>query len=554
MDNIRFILFIALAILGLMLWEAWQADYGREAAFSPAAPTPEPTAAPPAVTDVPEPQDPRPSGEVTPSPSALPSLSSDNTETTSARPVRIETDVFSVTLSTAGATLERAALSEYPVSLDAPEIPVELLRDAPPKVFIYQSGLAGDTELPTHHDLYEVDADAFRLADSADDLVVPFRWQSDSGINIEKRYRFRRGDYVVDVEYVIHNGSDEPLRVHHYDQLKRNDESSRQGMIYTFTGAALSTPEKRFEKFDYDDLRDSPIDVTTTNGWVGILQHYFVAALLPPPDAAYQYYSKIVDSQHYLVGFMSPGVSLAPAESTTLKSTIFIGPKRHDLLEPLAPGLELTVDYGILWFIAKPLFVVLKFIHDLTGNWGWGIIILTILLKLMFFPLSAAGYRSMANMRRVQPRMLALRDRYKDDRAQLNQAMMKLYKDEKINPLGGCLPIVIQIPVFIALYWVLLETVEMRQAPFILWINDLSTRDPFFVLPLLMGISMWMQQKLNPAPLDPTQAKVMQILPLVFTVFFAFFPSGLVLYWLVNNILSILQQWQITRSIENAAT
>lgn len=550
MDNIRFILVIALAFLGLMLWQAWQADYGREAASSPAVAT----SAPPAVTDVPEPQHTAPPSDATPSSSTLPSPAGDTTQTADARPVRIETDVFSMTLSTAGATLERAALTEYPVTLDAPEVPVELLRDVPPKIFIYQSGLAGDTTLPTHHDLYEVDSDAFRLADGADDLVVPFRWQDDSGINIEKRYRFRRGDYVVDVEYVIHNGSDEPLKVHHYDQLKRNDESSRQGMIYTFTGAALSTPEKRFEKFDYGDLRDSPIDVATANGWVGILQHYFVAALLPPPDAVYQYYSKIVNGQHYLVGFMSPGVSIAPDESATLKSTIFIGPKRHDLLQPLAPGLELTVDYGILWFIAKPLFVVLKFIHDLTGNWGWGIIILTILLKLMFFPLSAAGYRSMANMRRVQPRMLALRDRHKDDRAQLNQAMMKLYKDEKINPLGGCLPIVIQIPVFIALYWVLLETVEMRQAPFILWINDLSTRDPFFVLPLLMGISMWMQQKLNPAPLDPTQAKVMQILPFVFTVFFAFFPSGLVLYWLVNNILSILQQWQITRSIENAAT
>ena len=282
------------------------------------------------------------------------------------------------------------------------------------------------------------------------------------------------------------------------------------------------------------------------------MQHYFVSALIPPAEQTVQYYSKVLDPEHYLVGFLSPATTVGAGETATLRSTVYIGPKRHDIISNLAPGLELTVDYGILWFIAKPLFVVLRFIHDLTGNWGWAIIILTLLLKLFFYPLSAKGYRSMANMRRVQPRMLALRDRYKDDRQQLNQAMMQLYKDEKINPLGGCLPIVIQIPVFIALYWVLLETVEMRQAPFILWITDLSTRDPLFVLPLLMGISMFVQQKLNPAPLDPTQAKVMQILPFVFTVFFAFFPAGLVLYWLVNNILSIVQQWSITRSIEQA--
>jgi len=546
MDNIRFILVIALALLGLMLWEAWQADYGQpplvaatpQAADAPAVPADSTVPTAPASPAVTAPAAPVPT-ETTASPSA--------------RSISIETDVFAASLSTAGGTLERTALRKYPVTLEAPEIPVELLRQEPPKVFIYQSGLAGDVALPTHHDLYTVEGNAFSLADSEDELVVPLSWQNDSGVSIEKRYRFRRGEYLVNVEYAIRNDSAASLRVHHYDQLKRNEESSRQGMVYTFTGAVLSTPTKRFEKFDLGDLQDAPLDVSATDAWVGIMQHYFVAALIPPTGGLYQYYSKIVDSQNYLVGYMSPATVIAPGETATLQTTLFIGPKRHDLLEPLAPGLELTVDYGILWFIAKPLFVVLKFIHDLTGNWGWGIIILTILLKLMFFPLSAAGYRSMANMRRVQPRMLALRDRHKDDRAQLNQAMMKLYKDEKINPLGGCLPIVIQIPVFIALYWVLLETVEMRQAPFVLWIDDLSTRDPFFVLPLLMGISMWIQQKLNPAPLDPTQAKVMQILPFVFTVFFAFFPSGLVLYWLVNNILSILQQWQITRAIESSA-
>jgi len=282
------------------------------------------------------------------------------------------------------------------------------------------------------------------------------------------------------------------------------------------------------------------------------MQHYFVSALIPPAEDNSQFYSKVLENDIYLVGFISPAAEVPVGQTHTFSSRVYIGPKRHDLLGTVAPGLELSVDFGVLWFIAKPLFSVLRYIHDVTGNWGWAIILLTVLLKLMFFPLSAAGYRSMANMRKVQPRMLALRDRFADDRTQLNQAMMQLYKDEKINPLGGCLPIIIQIPVFIALYWVLLESVEMRQAPFILWFNDLSTKDPYYVLPLLMGISMWAQQKLNPAPLDPTQAKVMQILPFVFTVFFAFFPSGLVLYWLVNNLLSIAQQWQITRAIENA--
>ena len=255
----------------------------------------------------------------------------------------------------------------------------------------------------------------------------------------------------------------------------------------------------------------------------------------------------------YIVGYIGAAAEIAAQSSAKLTSAVFVGPKRHDIIQQVAPGLELTVDYGVLWFLAKPLFVVLQWFFDLTGNWGWAIVILTICLKMAFYPLSAAGYRSMANMRRVQPRLLALRDRYADDRGRLNQAMMDLYKEEKINPLGGCFPILIQIPVFIALYWVLLESVEMRQAPFVLWVHDLSEKDPFFVLPLLMGISMWLQQRLNPAPLDPTQEKVMKMLPFVFTIFFAFFPSGLVLYWLANNILSIAQQWRITRVIEAKA-
>jgi YidC/Oxa1 family membrane protein insertase len=323
-------------------------------------------------------------------------------------------------------------------------------------------------------------------------------------------------------------------------------------MLYLFTGAALSTPEKRYEKYNYGDLEKTPINISAKESWIAVMEHYFVAALIPEKSSENQYYSKTNNSDLFTVGFYSQAKVINVNEQGFLHSSLYAGPKRHDLLEPLATGLNLTVDYGMLWFIAKPLFIVLDFINDRLNNWGWAIIILTILLKLLFYPLAAAGYRSMANMRRVQPKLLALKERYSDDKAQLNQGMMKLYKEERINPLGGCLPMLVQIPFFIALYWVLLESVEMRQAPFILWITDLSSMDPFYVLPLLMGVSMWFQQKLNPAPIDPTQAKVMKILPFVFTGFFAFFPSGLVLYWLVNNLLSIAQQWRITRMIENA--
>lgn len=555
MDNIRLLLFVALAFLGLLLWEAWQADYGQPVATdtataaaagrdaAPVLPSPDSTPSPSAA-DV-------PAGAVaaTDATASVP-LSTTTTDTDAADTyVSIETDVLSVDVSSRGGNLVRAALLHYPVAPEAPTLPVVLMGEDPGRVFIAQGGLAGSDGLPNHHAVFSAAAARYTLAAGSDELVVPLTWRG-NGIEVEKRYRLRRGSYLITVEYTVTNTGTEALTVHQYEQLKRNEESSRDGLVYTYTGAVLSTPENRFEKYDVDDLEEQALDIEASDAWVGIMQHYFATALIPSAAAPAKFYSKLLPERRYLVGFVSPPAKLAAGETVTLSASLFIGPKAHEVIENIAPGLELTVDYGVLWFIADPLYRVLAFLKGLLGNWGWAIIAVTILLKLMFYPLSAAGYRSMANMRRVQPRMLALRDRYADDRAQLNQQMMKLYKEERINPLGGCLPILIQIPVFIALYWVLLESVEMRQAPFILWISDLSTRDPWFVLPLLMGISMYLQQKLNPAPLDPTQAKVMQILPFVFTVFFAFFPAGLVLYWLVNNILSIAQQWHITRAIE----
>ena len=557
MENVRLLLVVSLAFISLMLWEAWQSDYGADKRPAAVAPRDASQLDTPRTVDTPNP----------PTETAAPAIAETSANTPSPNAatepaavdeapqiVVVETDVFSVNISTLGGTVERVALLEYPINIASDDQHVELLTQTENRVFIYQGGLAGNAEAPTHHDRYTSAQTYYRLNEDQDELRVALTWRSETGLEVDKRYKFKRGSYLLEVEYELRNESDALWRVHFYEQLQRSDASGRQGMVYTYTGAAFSKPDKRFEKFDYDDLDDAPLDEAAADAWIGVMQHYFIAALVPPETEIYQYYSKILAEDRYLVGFVSPAFDIAPNESRTVSSRTYIGPKRHDIIAEVAPGLELAVDYGVLWFIAKPLFVTLEYIHNKTGNWGWGIVILTLLLKIIFYPLSAAGYRSMANMRKVQPRLLALRDRFQDDKAQLNQAMMQLYKDEKINPLGGCFPIVIQIPVFIALYWVLLESVEIRQAPFILWIHDLSDKDPFFILPVLMGLSMWGQQKLNPAPLDPTQAKVMQLLPWVFTVFFAFFPSGLVLYWLVNNILSIAQQWRITRIIERESS
>ena len=546
MEHIRVLLIVALSFVGFQLWEAWQKDYGPTLA-GPVAVLPESTipsasTRPPAIAG---------DNETTASTSNATSVSHQAATT---KIVSAKSDLFELQLSTAGGTLESVSLLGYPTSTTLGAPPIELLGTNAARIFIQESGLTGSENLPTHHTVYTTDKDSYTLSPDAEQLVIPMHWTASNGVTVEKRIILTRGSYTITIEHHIANNSSEALRAHLYEQLKRNDESSMRGMVYTFTGPALSTQEKRFAKFKFKEIKEKPIALSAQGAWIGIIQHYFVTALIPPPDVPYHYYSKILDETHYLVGYQGPEVTVAPSTTQTLSSRVYIGPKRHDIISTVAPGLELSVDFGSLWFIAKPLFMTLRYIHDQTGNWGFAIILVTLLLKLMFFPLSAAGYRSMANMRRVQPRMLALRERFADDRAQLNQAMMKLYKDEKINPLGGCLPIVVQIPVFIALYWVLLESVEMRQAPFILWVHDLSEKDPYFVLPLLMGISMWAQQKLNPAPIDPMQAKVMQFMPIMFTVFFAFFPSGLVLYWFVNNMLSIAQQWQITRAVEAKAS
>ena len=551
MDNTRLFLVVALSFIAVMLWDAWQRDYGAE-------PPPRNIAAPTAPTidapiaeanDVPSIDTDAPPPIQAPSEALGVAVEASPSDTVSVR-----TDVFELRINTLGGGIVFATLPKYPVSRDTPDDYFELLGQNSERLFIHQGGLKGSGSAPNHRAQYTANASSYQLADGAEELLVDLRWQSDDGLHVTKQYVFTRGSYDIGLRYFIDNQGSEPWTGRAYEQLQRREPQSRRGLIYTFTGAALSTPEKRYEKFDYDDLNDQPLDIEVSNGWIAILEHYFVSALIPPAQNLSHYYSLILDEQRYAVGYWSPGISISPGASEALSSTIFVGPKLQDELAHIAPGLELTVDFGVLWFIAKPLFALLEFIRNLTGNWGWAIILLTCLLKLVFYPLSAAGYRSMAKMRTVQPRMMAIKERHGGDRARMNQAMMELYKEEKINPLGGCLPILVQIPVFIALYWVLLESVELRQAPFALWLDDLSSKDPYFVLPLIMGISMWFQQKLNPAPMDPVQQKVMQILPFAFTIFFMFFPSGLVLYWVVNNILSIAQQWMITRSIEQSTS
>ena len=540
MDNIRLILVILLSFISLLLWEAWQRDY-----VNPPAAT-ESVATPATAADVPPPP------VTTPNlPQAAPAATTPLAAST--EPVVVETDMFHVEINPVGAVLGKLSLKHYPVSIDKDAALFALLANDDTRVMLAQSGLKSSNASPDHYAQYSAAATRYTLADGAESMNVELTWHSPDGVDVIRRFIFKRGSYEITQQFEVRNQSSAIWKAHPYDQLQRVQLPTSRSVTPTFTGAAISSPDKKYEKFKFDDLADEPINRDIKGGWAALVEHYFVAALIPPADTTQHYYSTAVAEDRFVVGYYGPELQVPVGETRQVESRLYAGPKRQDLLPNVAPGLELTVDYGVLWFIAKILFWWLKTLHGIFGNWGIAIILLTLTVKLMFYPLSAAGYRSMAKMRKVQPRLVALKERFGDDRAKMNQAMMDMYKAERINPLGGCLPIFVQIPVFIALYWVLLESVELRQAPFMLWVRDLSIKDPFFVLPVLMTASMWFQTKMNPAPLDPIQAKVMQIMPLAFGAFFAFFPAGLVLYWLVNNCLSIAQQWYVTKQIEAAA-
>ena len=468
--------------------------------------------------------------------------------------ISVKTDYLLAEIDTAGGNLSGLELLKQRDTLDTKKNFL-LFQDEPKHIYIAQSGLIGN-DLPTHKTQYAADATIYALKPGAESLTVTLTAPAVDGIKVNKIYTFRRSSYLIDVSFEITNNSGNPLQPYAYFQFLR-DSKAPEGetrMVPTYTGPAIYTDQDKFEKIKFEsiDKGNAKYPQNADNGWIAILQHYFLAAWLPKDKMPREYYIKKLGENLYSVGTILPVAKVEPGKTVTITVPFYAGPQEQDSLSKLAPGLGLTVDYGWLTVIAVPLFWVLSWLHRWVQNWGLAIILLTVLIKSLFYPLSAASYRSMAKMRVLAPKMQMIKEQYGNDRQRLHQAMMELYKTEKINPLGGCLPIVVQIPVFIALYWVLLASVELRHAPFVLWISDLSAPDPYYVLPVVMGITMIIQSRLSPEPPDPIQAKVMKIMPVAFSIFFFFFPAGLVLYWLINNILSIAQQWQITRSIERA--
>ncbi len=560
MDNLRPLLWLALAFVLFLMWQAWNQDYGSPAAPDTAgvedsAEGPDPEARPEDVPDAPQLDTSDPEQGVADSPAVSPR------EEPQRQRIRVRTDTHEILIDTRGGNLVRADLLQYPQDLEEePQVPVRLF-DKRVRGYVAQSGLTHDRvndevvegRAPSHHATFAAEQETFELAQGEETLRVPLRWTSEDGaIEVIKTYTFTRGSHLIELDYKVHNHSDRVWTGRQYRQLRHGPTPDRESWwLYTFTGAAYY--DGSYQRESFESLAEDPVQARIEGGWVAVIEHYFVSAWIPAAEEINSLYARAVAGdvgEEYLLGLHSESLRIAPGDSGEFGTRLWVGPKLQDDLAEITQGLELTVDYGIFTFLSKPLFWLLDLIHTVVGNWGWSIVILTILIKLAFFKLSATSYRSMARMRKVAPKLQALKERYKDDKQRMNQALMDLYKKEKINPLGGCLPILVQIPVFIALYWVLLESVELRQAPWWLWIQDLSSRDPYFILPILMGISMFAQYKLNPPPMDPVQQKIFMALPFVFTVFFAFFPAGLVLYWFTNNLFSIGQQWYITRSIE----
>lgn len=546
MDNTRLFLYAALAFVSLLIWEQWQVDYGPK----------------PAATEQSQPTATAANGSAAQKAGDLPELESlpqeepaaqDQQAAASGELIRVETDVVEVMIDTRGGVIESLKLKKYPVDVDHPDQYLELLYKRPEEIHVLQNGLrSADAPAPTHYDVFSAPQSEYRLAEGQDELRVPLRWEKD-GIEVIKTYVFHRGDYLVDLNHQVNNKTDREWKGSEYRQISRTKPIKKTRFLYTYTGAVIYNDEIKYKKVKFGDMEDEPLRLESVGGWVAMLQHYFLSTVIAKPEEKLLFYTLANTRSNpriYTVGMKTRPVTVAPGQTGEFSSEMFVGPKLVNRLEEISPGLELTVDYGVLTFLSKPMAWYMAWLDRLVGNWGLAIILLTLTVKLLLFKLSETSYKSMARMRKLTPRLKALKERYGDDRQRMNQAMMELYKEEKVNPMGGCLPMVIQVPIFLALYWSLLENVELRQASF-LWIRDLSAMDPYYILPILMGASMLIQQKLNPAPTDPMQAKVMMVLPLVFSVFFAFFPAGLVLYWVANNSLSIAQQWIITRRIES---
>ncbi|HET8799587.1 MAG TPA: membrane protein insertase YidC [Marinobacter sp.] len=559
MDIQRIVLFAGLAIVSYLMVLAWNEDYHQQPQTAQTEQVMEATGS--GADDMVLP------GETTKTTSSEEFTTPDSGQTTTVKTgsdtqvtdqfIHVRTDVFDITIDRVGGNLVSSALLNYDKSLNS-KAPLKLLKNTTHQTYILESGLIGqdgpDSRKSGSAPVYDTRATSYTLSEGENQLVVDLTHTTAQGVVITKRYLFERNSYEIGVRYLINNKSGEPWKANFTGKIVRDqapDPTSQASMgIQAFLGLVISTQEDPYQKFDFSDLQETQINRTVTNGWMAFLQHYFLTALVPERGVPAQFQTTRRGPLH-VMGFVYPATNVAPGDTAEVGARAYVGPKIIDRLEDVAPNLDRTVDFGFLFFISLPLFIVLKWFYGIVGNWGVSIILLTVLVKALFFHLSATSYRSMARMRAVAPQLTRLKELYGDDRQRMSQEMMALYKREKINPLGGCLPILVQMPVFISLYWVLFESVQLRHAPFMLWINDLSQMDPYFILPILMGASMFLQMHLNPTPPDPMQAKIMKLMPLIFTVFFLWFPAGLVLYWLVNNILSISQQWYITRKIES---
>lgn len=580
MPDTRNILLIALAVVAFMLWTQWQQDYASTGNIdSPKRENTQNTAEVTGNTGN--------AGDVSTANSELPDASAAAADRSAELPdassmseavlpgsdssapgradkalITVVTDVLEIGIDPQGGNIVSARLLNYPVKAKTPELKVHLMNNAPGEFYVAQTGLlSAEQPAPTHLQTFSSEQRNYRLRENQDQLEVRLRW-SEAGISSEKIYTFRRDSYRIDMQQILRNNSSNNWQGFRYAQLQRSEPPAAGGGLantsrYSFKGASFRTEADHFDKLKFDQFDDKPLSAQSTNSWIGLSEHYFLSAFIPPAASNERLQTTITGTpgnERYLIRTQSPAVVVPAGGEQSFPLQLFVGPKDHDRLDGLAPGLELTIDYGIFTIFSKPLFWALDKIHSFVGNWGWSIVILTVLIKLAFFKLTEAQYRSMARMRKLQPRVEKLKERYGDDRQKMSQAMMELYRTEKVNPLGGCLPVLVQIPIFIALYWVLLESVELRQAPFFGWIQDLSSPDPWFILPIINGAAMIATQRLTPmVGMDPMQRKIMSSLPIVFSIMFAFFPAGLVLYWATNASISLAQQWVITRRIERAS-
>ena len=556
MDPVRLLLISTTAVLSLMLlieWNQYSDEYQKQqselytaAITEPGLVTNESVAAP--TSQVINDGIPSVNQETNPL-----SVLLDDSET-----FNLSTDALDLVISADGGDVVSASLPKFPVRLDTPDQPFRLLENNNLRRYVAQSGLIGPDGIDASGNRARYASQGVsNNGDGSHTLILAWKGNDLLGIQVYKRFTAHDDRYDVDVSFDIRNGGSSVASVTSFAQLKRDNTQAPDGNtgfgVSPYLGAALTQPDERYTKLSFSDLNDEPFSKRLPAGWVAILQHYFVSAWIPSQKASHDYFASQLSNGDNVIGYKNQNVDIAPGSAATITQTLYVGPKDQVALAELAENLDLVIDYGWLWWLAQPLFWLLTLIQEFVINWGLAIIALTIVVKLIFFRLSAASYKSMAKMRTVQPKIQSIRDQYADDKAKQQQAMMELWKKEKINPMGGCLPMLIQMPVFIALYWVLLESVELRHAPFILWIEDLSAMDPYFVLPILMGISMWLMQRLNPAPPDPMQAKIMMYMPIAFTFLMMWFPAGLVLYWLCNNLLSFAQQYVVTRQIEQAA-